>query len=92
MLNDWPDDNVVQVLTHLRAACASDSRVLIVEELLLPNPSPMNLAQDVFFLNWGGKRRNGRMFEELALQAGLRVKGTFTGEGSDCGVIELMPM
>ena len=92
MLNDWPDDECIQVLKHMRAACAPDSRILIVEELLLPNPSPLNLGQDIFLLNWGGKRRNERMFQEIAAQAGLRVKATFTSGDSDCGVIELVPV
>ena len=90
MLNDWPDDDCVQILKQIRTACAPDSRILIVEEVLLPSPSSMNLTQDIFMLNLGGKRRNEKMFQELAARAGLRVNGMFTNEKSNCGVVELM--
>ena len=84
------------MLKHMREACAPDSRILIVEELLQNNPTPLNVAQDIFFINLGGKRRNGRMFQELAAQVGLRVSGLYTGENSeghtDVGVVELVPV
>jgi hypothetical protein len=96
VLNDWPDAEAAQVLKHLRAACAPDSRILIVEEMLQKNPTPLNVAQDIFFVNLGGKRRNGQMFQELAASVGLRVSGVFTGENSeghtDVGVVELVPV
>lgn len=80
----------------MRAACAPDSRILIVEEMLLNKPSSLNVAQDLFLMNFGGKRRNGHMFQELAAKAGLRVNGAFTGENSeghsDVGVVELVPV
>jgi hypothetical protein len=80
----------------MREACAPDSRILIVEEMLQENPTPLNVAQDIFFINLGGKRRNGAMFQELAAQVELRVNAVFTGENSeghsDVGVVELVPV
>ena len=92
VLNDWPDNDCIQVLRHIRDVCAPDSRILIVEELLVPKPSPLSLTQDIFMLNLGGKRRSERMFQELGAQAGWRVKGTFMTDKSDCGVVELVPL
>lgn len=64
--------------------------------MLLSKPSSLNVAQDLFLMNFGGKRRNGQMFQDLADQAGLRVSGAFTGENreghSDVGVVELVPV
>lgn len=60
--------------------------------MLLSDATPLNLSQDIFLLNWGGKRRNEKMFQELASSAGLSVKGAYRDEKSDCGVIELIPV
>lgn len=90
MLNDWPDSDVLTVLKQTRAACAPDSRVLIVEEMLVPKPNNLMLMQDVFLMNLGGKRRNEKIYGELGAQAGLKVKSSNITD--NCGIVELVPV
>ena len=91
VLNDFPDDDVVKALQHARKACAADSRVLIIEEMLHLNRSKFSVAQDIFVMNFGGKRRSENMFRELADRAGFRINSVFEDKASDFGVVELVP-
>ncbi|KAA8641783.1 uncharacterized protein ATNIH1004_010722 [Aspergillus tanneri] len=90
VLNDWPDNDCVTILRHLRAAAAPDSRVLISEQIL---QAPLTLevaALDLWMLNFGGKRRSERMFGEIAERAGWRVSRILRDRNSDSGVVELV--
>lgn len=90
VLNDFPDDDVVKALVQARAACAPDSRILIIEELLHANRSKFSIAQDIFVMNFGGKRRSEDMFRILASKAGFRVNSVIEDIVSDFGVVELV--
>ncbi|KAK4158312.1 putative O-methyltransferase [Chaetomidium leptoderma] len=92
VLNDFPDGAVAQALTAIRAACRPDgtSRVLIVEELLHSNRSKFSVAQDIFVMNFGGKRRSANMFGALADRAGFRVNAVLEDKATDFGVVELV--
>ncbi|KUI67830.1 Demethylsterigmatocystin 6-O-methyltransferase [Cytospora mali] len=90
VLNDWPDDDVVNIFGQIRAACAPDSRVLVSEQLVPDGPSLMMGALDLFMMNFGGKRRNERQYGELAERAGFRVSSVSRHESSDSAVIELV--
>jgi hypothetical protein len=92
VLNDWPDANVVEILSHIRSSCVPDSRVLISEQLLLWPPKVFNSVFDIFMMNFGGKRRSVRMFSEIASKAGFKVTEVFKDEKSDTAVIELVPV
>ncbi|KAL4733433.1 hypothetical protein BDV11DRAFT_213865 [Aspergillus similis] len=92
VLNDWPDENCVTILRHIREACEPDSRVLVSEQLLPPQPSLNISAGDLWMMNFGGKRRSGRMFSELALKAGLRVSSIPKEDSSNSAVIEMVPI
>ncbi|KAF7155445.1 hypothetical protein CNMCM5623_007516 [Aspergillus felis] len=90
VLNDWPDGDCVIILRHIREACEPDSRVLVSEQLLPPEPSLDISAGDLWMMNFGGKRRSGRMFSELALKAGLRVSSISKEDSSNSAVIEMV--
>ncbi|KZF23890.1 putative O-methyltransferase [Xylona heveae TC161] len=91
VLSDFLDNAIVQALKQVREACAPDSRVLIIEELLHPNQSKFSLAQDISVMNFGGKRRSEAMFRKLAAQAGFNVNAVYRGPATDFGVVELLP-
>ncbi|KUI55349.1 Demethylsterigmatocystin 6-O-methyltransferase [Cytospora mali] len=90
VLNDWPDDDVVNIFGQIRAACAPDSRVLVSEQLVPDSPSLMMGALDIFMMNFGGKRRNERQYGELAERAGFRLSSVSRHGSSDSAVIELV--
>ena len=80
------------ILSHVRAACATDSKVLISEQLLPHEPSIDLAATDIWMMNFGGKRRNERMFSEIASRAGLKICSIFRDKMSDSAVIEMVPL
>ncbi|OAA50380.1 O-methyltransferase [Metarhizium rileyi] len=92
VLNDWPDDEAVQILRHVRKACSPDSRLLISENLLPNEPSLKLAAIDVWFMNFGGKRRNERHFKEIGARAGFKISNIFRDLKADSAVLELVPI
>ncbi|KAH6874085.1 O-methyltransferase-domain-containing protein [Thelonectria olida] len=92
VLNDWPDDECVIILGKIRAACALDSRVLISENLLPDTPSVPLAAADLWMMNFAGKRRNERMFNEIASRAGFRVSSISRDKTSNSAIIEMLPV
>lgn len=90
VLNDWPDKDVINILSQISAAAAPDSRVLISEQIITDAPSQMMGAVDLFFMNFGGKRRSERHYGELAAKAGLRLSSFSRHGTSDSAVIELV--
>ena len=91
-MNDWPDDECVQILSKIRTACALDSRVLISENLLPDEPSLGTAAIDLWMMNFGGKRRNKKMFQELASRAGFRVSSVAKNETTTMAIVEMVPV
>ncbi|RAL11486.1 S-adenosyl-L-methionine-dependent methyltransferase [Aspergillus homomorphus CBS 101889] len=92
VLNDWGDDDCVQILKSIRQACAPDSRILISENLLPDEPSLGVAGIDLWMMNFGGKRRNEKMFGDLASQAGLRVSAVAKHDATSMGVVEMVPV
>lgn len=92
VLNDWPDDECVQVLSRIRNACAPDSRVLISENLLPGEPLLGSAAIDLWMMNFGGKRRNENMFRELASRAGFRISSVAKDKATNMGMVEMSPV
>lgn len=90
VLNDWPDDDALKILSQTAAACASDSRILVSEQLLPSPPKQFSSVIDIFLLSLGGKRRSENMYRELASRAGLKVTGVFPDTKSDTAVVEMM--
>jgi hypothetical protein len=94
VLNDWPDKACIAILSHLREACAPDSRVLVAENLISESAagSIEHCALDLFMMNFGGKRRTQEMYAQLAERAGFRVEAVAKDEKSDFAVLELVPV
>lgn len=92
MLNDWPDAACVNILRHLRDACAPDSRVLVAENLVSEQASESvgHCAIDLFMMNFGGKRRTQEGYARLAEEAGFRVAAVAKDAESDFAVLELV--
>ncbi|EAW07629.1 putative O-methyltransferase [Aspergillus clavatus NRRL 1] len=90
VLSDFVDNDIIVALTHVREACAADSRVLLIEELVKPTRGKFAIAQDISVMNFGGKRRSEAMWRELAERAGLRVSGVFEDAKSEFAVLELL--
>lgn len=94
VLNDWPDEACLGILSRLREACAPDSRVLVAENLLPDQPSDsIDLcAIDLFMMNFGGKRRTRDHYAQLASRAGFRISSVSKDESSNFAVIEMVPL
>lgn len=92
VLNDWPDDECVQILSKIRTACAPDSRVLICENLSPGEPLLGSAAIDLWMMNFGGKRRNENMFGELASRADFRISSVAEDKATNMGVVEMLPV
>ncbi|KAH8754366.1 O-methyltransferase-domain-containing protein [Diaporthe sp. PMI_573] len=92
VLNDWPDDEAVKILSGIRKACAGDSRVVISEYLRPERPNIFVSTVDLFSMNVGGKVRNERMFQALASKAGLSIKSVLKDEKTNSAVIEMVPI
>ncbi|KAI0102472.1 putative O-methyltransferase [Nemania sp. FL0031] len=89
VLSDFVDKDIVLALKQAREACAPDSRVLLIEELVKPTRGKFAIAQDVSVMNFGGKRRSEKMWRDLAEKAGLRTNAVFEDAKSEFAVIEL---
>ncbi|KAF4454154.1 equisetin N-methyltransferase [Fusarium austroafricanum] len=92
VLNDWPDDECVIILKNIREVCTPDSRVLISENLLPDQPSVSLAAADLWMMNFAGKRRNERMFNDLASRAGFKVCSISKDKTSTSAVVEMVPV
>lgn len=91
-MNDWPDNECVQILRKIRHACAAHSRVIISENLLPEKPSLGFAGLDLWMMNFGGKRRNEAMFKDLASRAGFKVSAVSKDEPTSMGVVEMLPI
>lgn len=69
-----------------------DSRVLINENFLPDEPSVFIAAVDLFLMNFGGKRRNKKMFSEIATRAGFKVTRIIEDKPTNSAVVELAPI
>ncbi|RDA95170.1 hypothetical protein CP533_1939 [Ophiocordyceps camponoti-saundersi (nom. inval.)] len=76
IIHDWPDATCVKILTHLAAAMAPDSRLLICDAVL-----PPRVSEDSFFIavvdqavmGIAGKERTVEGFSYLLSEAGLEL-------------------
>lgn len=88
ILNDLPDEDVVTAFKNVQAAARPDTRIVIIEELLSSEKAPLAVGFDLFVMLVGGKRRNARMYNELAARAGFRLSAQFHDKASNFGVLE----
>lgn len=67
---------------------ASDSRLLILEQVLTNPPSAMAAATDILMASIGGKERTVEGFRDIAGKAGLAIREVYLSEGTDVSVVE----
>jgi hypothetical protein len=76
VMHDWNDTDVCRILTNIKPAMASDSRI-IVSDMALPEPVTTRDAGaiwlDIMMLSIGGKERTKGDWERLGQTSGLRL-------------------
>lgn len=90
VLDDWPDEKVLQILMNCRKAMSSDARLLIIEPLMgRPNEmTPGHLADMNFLVTFkGGRIRTEQEHSSLLRQAGFRLQNNLPTE-SEVSVLE----
>ncbi|KAH9938266.1 S-adenosyl-L-methionine-dependent methyltransferase [Fomitopsis serialis] len=74
VLHDWPDDECVVILTHLREAMKPDSVVLVADHVIHPTrPSIRNTHDLAMMAIHNAMERTPEMLEAVATRAGLKV-------------------
>jgi hypothetical protein len=78
VLHDWSDEDCLRILQTCRAAMGSHARLLIVEQILEPDPgrgSPVDYLVDIQMMAMFGsaRERTEAEFRDLLLQSGLRL-------------------
>jgi O-methyltransferase domain len=76
------------MLKQLADACAPDSKVLIVEQILTNPPGPLVAYTDFVMINIGGKERTLKNFTKIAEEAGLKVDGLHMSKHTPVGIVE----
>jgi hypothetical protein len=89
-LHDYPDDKCVIILSQLAEAMASDSKVLITEQIMENPPNQLAAQTDLCMMNIGGKERTEKNFHDIVGRSGLKVTGVFKTEANKMGVVECM--
>jgi hypothetical protein len=76
VVHDWDDDRAGLILQNIRAAAASTSRVLIIEQLIPEGPEGTEpswpLTLDLWMLNISGKQRSLDEYASLLATSGFR--------------------
>jgi precorrin-6B methylase 2 len=93
VLHDWNDDRALSILQSCRAAMGPESKLLVLERVILPgnDPSPGKLIDINMLVLMGGRERTGAEYRELLQAAGFeptRIVPTRTG----VSVIEAVPV
>jgi hypothetical protein len=93
VLHDYSDDDCVKILSHLKAAMAPDSRVLIQEQIMpsiITNPEQQaNVAVlDVACMVMGGKERTEEDFTDILDRSGLELVKIWKAEFAPAGIVE----
>ena len=95
VLHDWPDEDCLHILRTCRKAMRADSRLLVVEQLLEPDPArgqPMDYLSDMQMMAMFGSARERTRDEFAALlhSAGFEWTGV-TATASPAAIIEARP-
>lgn len=92
ILHDWPDDDCLRILSHLRDAMSSESRILIDGVVLPDVDAPWQaVMQDVSMgILFAGKERTRREWERLVKRAGLRVGEVRVYSAASCTGVVVM--
>lgn len=87
-LHDYGDEECVVMLQRISDAMATDSRLLIVEQVLSNPPSAFAAATDIAMLVIGGKERTIDGFNNIAARAGLKILQVHRNQGTDAALME----
>ena len=80
--HDWSDAMVVKILKNIVPVMASDSKVLIADNVLPERGGTgMVAAMDLMMLCIGGKERTKTNFEAVLDAAGLKLDGVYSAAG-----------
>ncbi|MDR6534475.1 methyltransferase [Variovorax soli] len=95
VLHNWPDTECVQILRNCRAAMASDARLLVVEQIIEPDPArgrPAGYLVDMQMMAMFGTARERTIpeFDELFERSGF-TRQRVIATGSPVSVIEALP-
>jgi len=83
VIHDWDESSCVKILSNVRAAMAPGAKVLVIENVLRPEPSPADQFTRTFDLvmlviTGAGRERTRAQFDSLFAAAGLRVRRDVT--------------
>lgn len=96
VLHDWSDDDCIRILRNCRAAMARSARLLIVEQILEPDPAlgrPSDYLVDTQMMAMFGsaRERTESEFRELLQRCGLALERT-TKTTSPVWIMEAVPV
>lgn len=90
-LHDWDDEKSAQILRNIRNAMPAHGRVLVTEIVLEPGKPighPHRFIDLEMMVNFGGKERTAKEFENLLRHASLGLEQVHPIEGSFFSVVE----
>lgn len=92
ILHDWSDERWAQILANCRTAMRPDSRLLVIERVLMDGGDPMNYLSDMemMVLFPGAKERSVEEYSQLFAAAGLATDRLIRTR-SAFSIIETMP-
>ncbi|KAI2895241.1 hypothetical protein CBS63078_4256 [Aspergillus niger] len=93
VLHDWPDKDVVKILSRVREAMDEESVLLVVEKVIPETGGGLMAAiGDLsMMVSFAGAERTEKEYAELLGRAGLRLVNCWVGsenEGMEMGVLE----
>ncbi|MFW1676729.1 methyltransferase [Pontibacter sp. JAM-7] len=74
ILHDWNDDDCCKILSSVKAAMKTDSRIFVIDAIV-PAGNVPHFSKDLeaFLLTWGGQERDRDEFEQLFARVGLQL-------------------
>jgi len=94
VLHDWDDAKATAILKQCRKAIADDSRLLIIEEVVIPGQvvgNPNRFVDLDLLVHLGGKERTKPEYAKIMGDAGFSLARIVPVEGSFLSVIEGTP-
>ncbi|KAH8895454.1 O-methyltransferase [Thozetella sp. PMI_491] len=80
-LHNYSDTISINIMRIIAEAMASDSRLLIEEDVMENPPYHIAAMMDIMMLGYGGKQRTIELWEKIAAEAGLRISSVSRGSG-----------
>lgn len=92
VIHDWGDDESVAILRAIRRVAPSHAKVLVIEQLIPPDPGPhWSKMLDIHMLMLlGGRQRTRQQYQALLANAGLSFEREID-TGADISILEAAP-